>query len=72
MGVALGRTLLIENDLEAGFLEVVGTPVASKARYWLVTTAAFAKTDGYRDLRDWVRGEIADLRARHRQLCAGD
>jgi len=71
MGVALGRTLLIENDIEAGFLEVVGAPVASKAKYWLVTTAAFAQSEGYRDLRDWIRGEIGHLRAEHKQLYVG-
>ncbi|WP_299811632.1 LysR family transcriptional regulator [uncultured Roseibium sp.] len=68
MGVALGRTLLIENDIEAGFLEVVGKPVASKARYWLVTTAAYSETDGYRHLRDWIRREIDTARRQHEHL----
>lgn len=67
MGIALGRTLLIENDIEAGFLEVVGKPVASKARYWLVTTAAYAGTEGYRDLRDWIGSEI-DVARRQNEL----
>ncbi|WP_068406751.1 LysR family transcriptional regulator [Labrenzia sp. OB1] len=68
MGVALGRTLLIENDIEAGFLEVVGKPVASKARYWLVTTASYSETEGYRHLRDWIRREIDTARRQHEDL----
>ncbi len=68
MGVALGRTLLIENDIEAGFLEVVGNPVASKAKYWLVTTAAYADTEGYRDLRAWIGTEIEIARDQNRRL----
>ncbi|UES59704.1 LysR family transcriptional regulator (plasmid) [Roseibium aggregatum] len=70
MGVALGRTLLIENDIEAGFLEVVGKPVASKAKYWLVTTAAYADTEGYRDLRAWIGSEIEIARDQNRGLLA--
>ena len=70
MGIALGRTLLIENDIEAGFLEVVGPPVASKAKYWLVTTAAYAGTEGYRDLRAWIGSEIETARDQHRNLLA--
>ncbi|WP_417711094.1 LysR family transcriptional regulator [Roseibium aggregatum] len=70
MGVALGRTLLIENDIEAGFLEVVGEPVASRSKYWLVTTPAYAGTEGYRDLRAWIGSEIEMARAQYRQLIA--
>jgi LysR family glycine cleavage system transcriptional activator len=70
MGVALGRTLLIENDIEAGFLEVVGKPVASKAKYWLVTTAAYADTEGYRDLLAWIGTEIEIARDQNRRLLA--
>ncbi len=68
MGIALGRTLLIENDIEAGFLEVVGKPVPAKSKYWLVTTAATADTEGYRDLRDWIASEAATARRQHEQL----
>jgi LysR family glycine cleavage system transcriptional activator len=68
MGVALGRTLLIENDIEAGFLEVVGKPVATKAKYWLVTTPAYAGTEGYHDLRAWIGSEIEIAREQNRKL----
>lgn len=57
-GVALGRTLLVEDDIATGLLEVVGPPVQAKARYWLVCTPAFAKTQGYATLRDWLLNEV--------------
>ena len=68
MGVALGRTLLIESDIETGFLEVVGRPVTTKAKYWLVTTAAYAGTDGYRDLLDWIRSEVAVAQKQRKEI----
>ncbi|WP_291727449.1 LysR family transcriptional regulator [Leisingera sp. F5] len=68
MGIALGRSLLVENDLEAGFLEVVGKQVKSRARYWLVTTPANAATDGYQALRQWVHEEISTIRAQQSEL----
>jgi LysR family glycine cleavage system transcriptional activator len=63
MGIALGRTLLIENDLKAGLLEIVGAPVPTKAGYWLVTTPSQARTEGFETLRDWLSGEVSLAKA---------
>lgn len=68
MGVALGRSLLVEHDLEAGFIETAGAPVKSRARYWLVTTPANAATDGYAALRDWMQAEISAIRQQQANL----
>ncbi len=59
MGVALGRTLLIENDLASGFLERVGEPVPVSSAYWLVATATQAETEGFQALERWLQAEIA-------------
>ena len=58
MGIALGRTLLIERDLKDGFLQVAGPTVTAAAGYWLVTTPSFADTDAFRALSQWLRDEI--------------
>lgn len=63
MGIALGRTLLIEQDVRAGLLEIVGAPVKTKAAYWLVTTASHARTEGFEALRDWLLREVSLVKA---------
>lgn len=59
MGIALGRTLLIEHDLAAGFLKVFGPPVKSPSSYWLVSTADFARTEKFDAARNWLNQEVA-------------
>jgi len=59
MGIALGRTLLIEGDVETGLLEVVGAPVMARSRYWLVTTPETAATQGYQILKTWLLEEVS-------------
>lgn len=59
MGIALGRTLLIEYDVKAGLLEIVGEPVRTKAAYWLVTTPSQARTEGFEALKDWLSNEVS-------------
>ncbi len=61
LGVALGRTPLVETDLEAGRLvapldECVRTP----GRYWLVTPAASADRPGLTALRQWLLACVDD------------
>lgn len=68
MGIALGRSLLVEHDLEAGFLEAAGAPVKSRARYWLVTTPANAATEGYQALRGWLQTEVSEMRKQQAAL----
>ncbi|BFT29282.1 transcriptional regulator GcvA [Alteromonas sp. D210916BOD_24] len=62
MGVGLGRTLLIEEDVKAGFLIPIGEAVKIKAKYWLVCTPSFAQTERYRILYQWLKEEIASTR----------
>ncbi|MCK8465058.1 LysR substrate-binding domain-containing protein [Aliiroseovarius sp. S1339] len=58
MGVALGRTLLVEDDIHNGFLIPIGKSVATKAKYWIVTTASFSATPTYREIRKFFKEEV--------------
>ncbi|MFT4938785.1 MAG: LysR family glycine cleavage system transcriptional activator [Paraglaciecola sp.] len=58
MGVGLGRTLLIEGDIDAGYLKAVGTPVRMRAGYWLLCSSSFAETKRFERLRDWLKNEV--------------
>jgi LysR family glycine cleavage system transcriptional activator len=58
MGVGLGRTLLVEGDVEAGYLKAVGTAVRMRSGYWLVCSSSFAETNRFERLRDWLKSEI--------------
>lgn len=58
LGHALGRTLLVENDLETGLLFNTGPPVSVASKYWLVTTPDFAQTKAYESLAAWLAGEV--------------
>ena len=59
MGIGLGRTLLIERDIELGFLKPVGPAKQLDAAYWLVCPPAFASTQRYGKLRQWLLEEMA-------------
>ena len=58
MGVALGRTFLVENDIQDKFLEIVGPPTRIRSNYWLVTSSDFSKTDVYSRLLAWLQEEV--------------
>ena len=58
LGIGLGRSLLIERDISAGFLEPVGRPVKMRSGYWLICTPDFAKTDQFNQLHIWLKSEI--------------
>ncbi|MGR6873834.1 LysR family transcriptional regulator [Pseudomonas sp. HK3] len=58
MGIGLGRTLLIEDDIKSGYLKTVGPPVRMKSSYWLVCSPSFAETNRFEKLRDWLISEI--------------
>jgi LysR family transcriptional regulator, glycine cleavage system transcriptional activator len=58
MGIGLGRTLLVEKDVEAGYLNLLGTPVRMRSNYWLVCSPGFAETNRFERLREWLNGEI--------------
>ncbi len=63
LGHALGRTLLVENDLDVGLVSLSGPRVAIKSRYWLVTTADFATTQAYKKLEEWLNSEVKRSKA---------
>jgi LysR family glycine cleavage system transcriptional activator len=58
MGLGLGRTLLIEGDIKAGYFRTVGTSVRMRSGYWLVCSASFAETDRFKRLRNWLKKEV--------------
>ncbi|NVD06499.1 LysR family transcriptional regulator [Vibrio sp. JPW-9-11-11] len=55
MGIGLGHTLLIEQDLESGFLRRVGPSVKLETSYWLVSTPNFAQTERHAQLHRWLK-----------------
>ncbi|NVJ97524.1 MAG: LysR family transcriptional regulator [Alphaproteobacteria bacterium] len=63
LGVALGRSLLYEQDVENGFLVPLGRPHAVKPTDWLVCSHEFAQTRKYKTFAAWLQQEIADTRA---------
>jgi LysR family glycine cleavage system transcriptional activator len=58
MGIGLGRTLLIERDIELGFLKPAGPAKNMDAAYWLVCSHGFAKTQRYVKLKSWLLNEM--------------
>mgnify|MGYP005988787283 CR=1 FL=1 len=58
LGHSLGRTLLVENDLDVGLVSLSGPMLAIKSRYWLVTTADFAATKAFGRLEEWLHSEV--------------
>lgn len=58
MGLALGRTLLVEADIAQGFLKPIGPAVEMKAGYWLVCKPSFAQTERYARLKAWLLKEL--------------
>jgi DNA-binding transcriptional LysR family regulator len=58
MGVALGRTPLVESDLAAGRLvEPFAQRIRSAGRYWLVAPTATADRPPLQALRTWLAGQ---------------
>ena len=58
LGIALGRSLLIEDDIQAGLLVPVGRPTRVAAAYWLVTKPELAESEAIRSLRKWLKEQI--------------
>ena len=58
LGVALGRTLLIEDDVREGLLFPVGASARTASSYWLVTSSELADSEAAVALRDWLRDRI--------------
>ncbi|NHI01691.1 LysR substrate-binding domain-containing protein [Oceanimonas sp. MB9] len=64
MGIGLGRTLLIEQDLDSGFLRKIGPALALKSSYWLVCKPGFAQTERHAHLRRWLTAQVKQKPAR--------
>lgn len=58
LGVALGRSLLIEDDIRRGLLVPLGPAVPIPAAFWLVTRPERAADPGMEALRRWLREQI--------------
>ena len=58
MGLGLGRTLLIEGDINRGLIKAIGEPIPMRSAYWLVCSASFAETERFKRLRDWLKTEV--------------
>lgn len=58
MGVGLGRTLLIEEDIKAGFVRPLGKPVLLDSSYWLVCSYSFAETERFKQLQKWLKKQV--------------
>lgn len=54
LGIALGRTLLIEDDIRNGLLAPVGPPVRIEPSYWLVSPYDNAENAAFKRLGDWL------------------
>lgn len=58
LGVALGRSLLVEDDIRRGLLIPIGHPVRVPACYWLVAKPELAEFKGMQVLRKWLKEQI--------------
>ncbi|SON56725.1 Gcv operon activator [Hartmannibacter diazotrophicus] len=59
LGIALGRTLLIEDDIANGLLVPIGPPVPIDASYWLVTSHEQAGSEAIEALARWLSGLLS-------------
>ena len=65
MGVGLGRTLLIEEDVKVGHLKPIGPAVRMQSAYWLVCSPSFAQTNRFETLHHWIKTEIRSITSSH-------
>ncbi|MCJ9429538.1 LysR substrate-binding domain-containing protein [Kordiimonas marina] len=59
LGVTLGRTFLMEDDINNGFLVPLGLPVPLNASDWLLASYEFAATEKFKALAAWVQAQTA-------------
>ncbi|TNE61899.1 MAG: LysR family transcriptional regulator [Alphaproteobacteria bacterium] len=63
LGVALGRTFLIEEDIKSGFLVPIGSPIPVESSDWLLASYEFAATEKFQALSKWVQQQVAETLA---------
>ena len=63
LGIALGRTLLIENDLRHGLLQAVGPARPMRSAYWLVCRPELMGSDRMTTLESWLKKRVAATQA---------
>ncbi len=62
-GVALGRTLLVEDDIARGFLQFVGPEYPVEYSYWLVCTYETAERPAFQELAAWMQRKMRETNA---------
>lgn len=68
VGVALGRTTLVSDDIEAGRLvRLFDLVLPSDFAYWIVYPEDSIKRPKVRAFRDWLKSEGAEYEAAHRK-----
>lgn len=60
LGIALGRSLLIEDDIRNGLLVPLGPRVRIEPSYWLVTSYETAENPAIKTLADWLSDAIRE------------
>ena len=63
LGIALGRALLIEDDITNGLLVPIGPPVRIEPSYWLVTSYDNAESPEIKKLGDWLSAAMRHRKA---------
>ena len=72
MGVAMGRTSMIAQELEQGTLvPLFDLWVAAPARYLLVTTPASKRKPEVQEFIDWILRQAGDASRAHEPLRRG-
>ncbi|PWJ20188.1 LysR family transcriptional regulator [Jannaschia seohaensis] len=56
-GHALGRSLLVEQDIADGLLALRGPEIPLKSRYWIVARPDYAQTKAFKRVADWLISE---------------
>ncbi|WP_262690927.1 LysR family transcriptional regulator [Kordiimonas aestuarii] len=58
LGVALGRTLLYENDVKMGYLVPLGDPKPAEPSDWVVCSYEFAETSKFKAFTRWITEQV--------------
>lgn len=59
LGVALGRSFIIEEDIANGFLVPFDKPMEIQSSYWLICTPEFSRTSKFKKFEKWIKDQIS-------------